>query len=80
VNTGVRFNDLSAYRSEVAMTDNTRAAPPLAMPRAHLQPSAMVDSSSAPSTDAGNNSPAFSLLETKVYVPKSRSGLVSVPG
>jgi len=25
VNTGVRFNDLSAYRSEVAMIDNTRA-------------------------------------------------------
>ena len=24
VNTGVRFNDLSAYRSEVAMPDNTR--------------------------------------------------------
>ena len=49
------------------------------MPRARLQPSAMVDSSGASTTDAGTNSPAFSLLETKLYVPKSRSSLVARP-
>ena len=49
------------------------------MPRAHLQPSAMMDSSGAPSTAVGNDSPAISLLETKLYVPKSRSSLVARP-
>jgi LuxR family maltose regulon positive regulatory protein len=49
------------------------------MPRAFLQPCAMVDSSGATSNQPGNSSPP--LLETKLYVPvpKSRSSLVARP-
>jgi len=49
------------------------------MPRAHLQPSAMADSSGATSNHTGNSSPAISLVETKLYVPRSRSTLVARP-
>jgi len=45
------------------------------MRRAHLQRSAMVDSSGVPSTDAGDTSPGISLLETQLYVTKSRPNL-----
>ena len=98
VNTGVRFNDLSAYRSEVAMIDNNRMSvvhrpreasasrskcvadrghlTPLAMPRAHLQPSAMVDSSGAPSTDAGTTSPAISLLAEWIAADADAKNLI----